>query len=85
MVQSRIYPGKTLGLLTILLRFGMNIKFCCCWLNVLFQSRSSVCATKIRLGLMINAGMLLSSSMRLIFGEPVITLELTEKNLSVVK
>ena len=36
------------------------MSICCCWLDVLFQPRSSVCATRISLGLMINAGMLLA-------------------------
>ena len=53
------------------------MSICCCWLDVLFQPRSSVCATRISLGLMINAGMLLAASMRLIFGGPVIALGLT--------
>ena len=74
-VQCRIYPGVTFGLLTILLRFRMSV--CCCWLDVLFQPRSSVCATRISLDLMINAGMLLASSWRLIFGGSVISLGLT--------
>ena len=60
----------------------MNI--CCCWLDVLFQPRSSVCATRISLGLMINAGMLLAFR-RLIFGRPMIALGLTGKSLSTVK
>ena len=41
--------------------------------------------TRINLGLMINAGMLLASSRRLIFSGPVITLGLTGKSLSAVK
>ena len=41
--------------------------------------------TTINLGLMINAGMLLASSGRLVFGGPVIALELTGKSLSTVK
>ena len=41
--------------------------------------------TKINLGLMINAGMFLSSSRRLIFGGPMIALGLTGKSLSTVK
>ena len=41
--------------------------------------------TKINLGLMINAGMLLASSRRLIFGGPVIALGLTGKSLSAIK
>ena len=38
-----------------------------------------------RLGFMINEGMALASSWRLIFGGPVIGLGLTGKSLSVVK
>ena len=56
------------------------MSICCCWLDVLFRPRSSVCATRISLGLMINAVMLLASSRRLIFGGPVIALGLTGKN-----
>ena len=82
-VHCRVYPGVTFGLLTILLRFWISI--CCWWLEVLFQPRSSVCATRIRLGLIITAGMLLASSRRLIFGGPVIALWLTGKSLSTVK
>ena len=41
--------------------------------------------TRISLDLMINTGMILVSSRRLIFGEPVITLELTGKSLFIVK
>ena len=44
-----------------------------------------MCVTKINLGLMINAGMLFASSRRLIFGEPVIALELIGKSLSAIK
>ena len=33
-----------------------------CWLDVMYQLRSSVCATRISLGLTINAGMLLAES-----------------------
>ena len=62
---------------------GTNI--CPCWLDVMFQPRSSVCVTRTSNGLMINAGMLLASSQRLIFGGPVIALGLTGKNLSAVK
>ena len=40
---------------------------------------------KISLGLMINAGMLLATSRRLILGGPLIVLGLTGKSLSVVK
>ena len=57
----------------------MNIS--ACWLDVMYQPRSSVCITRISLGLMINAGMLMASSRRLIFGGPVIALELTGKSL----
>ena len=53
------------------------MSICCGWLDVLFQLRSSVCATRISLGLMINAGTLLASSRKLIFGGPVIALGLT--------
>ena len=82
-VQCKIYPGVTFVLLTILLRFWISI--CCCWLDVLFQPRSSVCATRINLGLMINAGILLVSGRRLIFVGPVIALRLTGKSLSTAK
>ena len=40
---------------------------------------------KISLSLMINAGMILASSRRLIFGGPVMVLGLTGKSLSTVK
>ena len=59
-----------------------------CWFGVMYQPRSSVCATGISLGLMINAiiaGILLASIRRLIFGGPVITLGLTGKSVSSVK
>ena len=75
--------GVTFGFLTILLRFWTNIFPC--WLDVMYQPRSSVCVTRINLGLMINAGMLLASSKRLIFVGPVIALGLTDKSLSTVK
>ena len=45
----------------------------------MFQPRSSVCVTRISLGLMINACMLLSSSRRLIVDGLVIALGLTGK------
>ena len=48
-------------------------------------STLSLCVTRIGLGLMINAGMLLASSRRLIFGGPVISLGLTGKSLFAVK
>ena len=41
-----------------------------------------MCETRISLGLMINAGVLLASSRRLIFGGPVIAPGLTGKSLS---
>ena len=56
-----------------------------CWLDVMYQPRSSLCETKINLSLMIIAGLLSASSRRLIFGEPVIVLGLTGKSLSAVK
>ena len=56
-----------------------------CWLDVIYQPRSSMCETRISVGLMINAGMLLASSRRLIFGGPVIALGLTGMSLSAVK
>ena len=43
----------------------------------MYQPRSSVCVTRINLGLMINAAMLLASSRRFIFGGPLIALGLT--------
>ena len=58
---------------------------CPFWLDVMYQPRSSVRVTRISLGLMINAGMLLASIRRLIFGGPVITLWLTGKSLSAAK
>ena len=51
----------------------------------MYQPRSSVCVTRINLGLKIKAVMLLASSRRLIFGEPVIALRLTGKSLSAIK
>ena len=51
----------------------------------MFQPRSSVCVTRINLGLMINAEMLLAASRRLIFGGPVIGLALTLKSVFAVK
>ena len=53
--------------------------------GVLLQQRSSACATWINSGFMINAGMQLASSCRLIFGGPVIALGLTGKSMSAVK
>ena len=75
--------GVAFGLLTILLRFWTNI--CPSRLDVMYQPMTSVCVTRISLGLMINAGILLASSWRLIFGGPVIALKLTWKSLSGVK
>ena len=48
-------------------------------------TKASVCSTRISLGLMIDAGVLLASSRRLIFGVPVIALELTGKSMSAVQ
>ena len=49
-------------------------------------TKASVCATRTSLALMINAGMLLLSSRRLIFGfGPVIAVGITGKSLSAVK
>ena len=48
-----------------------------CWLDVMYLQRSSVCETRISIGLMTNAGMLLASSRRLIFDGPVIAFGLT--------
>ena len=80
----RIYPGVTFVLLTILLRFWMNI--CPGWLDVIYQPRPSVCvARKTLVWWSCKAGMLLASSRRLIFGEPVIALGLTVKRLSAIK
>ena len=44
-----------------------------------------MCVTRINLDLTINAEMLLASSRRLIFGGPVIALELIGKSLSTIK
>ena len=49
-------PCVTLGQLTIQLRFRTSD--CRCWLEVMYQLRLSVCATRISLGLMINASVL---------------------------
>ena len=38
------------------------MKLFLCWLDVMYQPRSSVYITRISLGLMINAGMLLASN-----------------------
>ena len=51
----------------------------------MYQPKSSVSVTRINLGLMVNAGMLLASGRRLIFGGPVITLGLIGKSLSAIK
>ena len=47
-VQYRICPGVAFGLLTILLMFIMSI--CHCWLDVIYQQKSSVCTTRISVG-----------------------------------
>ena len=54
-------------------------------LDIMYQPRSSACVTRINLGLMINAGMLLGSSRRLIFGGPVFALGLIGKSLAAIK
>ena len=57
------------------------MSICCCWLDNLFQPRSSVCATRISLGLMINeayAGMLLASRRRLIILISVLCLNISK-------
>ena len=72
MVQCRICPDETFGT-------ADNP------VDDLFHPRSSVCATRISLGLMISAGMLLASTRRLIFGGPVISPGLPGKSLSAVK
>ena len=58
---------------------------CTCWLDVMYQPRSSVCTRRISLGLMINEDMPLTSSKRLIFGGIIIALWLTGKSFSAVK
>ena len=58
---------------------------CPCWLHVMYQSRSSMCVTRLSLRLIINAGILLVLSRRLIFIGDVITLGLTGKSLYAVK
>ena len=75
----RICTGVTLGLLIIILRFCKSIRSCL--LDVMYLQRSSVCVTRIRLGLIFNTGVLLASSRRLNFGGPVIALWLTVKSL----
>ena len=70
-------------LLAILLRFWTDI--CPCWLDVMYQPKLSLSVTRICHGLMINAGMLLATSGRLVFGGPVIALGLTGKSSSAVK
>ena len=82
-VQYCICHSVAFGLLTILLRFWTNI--CPCWLDVMYQPRSSVYTTRISLNLTINAGLLIASSRRLIFGGPAIAIGLTGKSLSAVK
>ena len=82
-VQYGICPFLTVDLLTILLRFWTNN--CPCQLDVMYQPKPSECVTRISLGLMINEGMLLALSRRLIFGGRVIALWLTRRTLSAVK
>ena len=78
-----VCPGVTFGLLTILLGFWTSVFPC--WLDVMYQPRSSLRTAGKSLGYIINAGLLLTSSRRLIFGRPVIALGLTGNSLSVVK
>ena len=49
MVQYKICLGITFGFLTIMLRFLKNISPC--WLDVMYELRSSVCARSVSLGL----------------------------------
>ena len=56
-----------------------------CWLDVMYQRRSSMYITRISLGSMIYADVLLTSSRRLIFGRPVIAHGLIGKSLFFVK
>ena len=65
--------------------FEVLNEHCSLLVGRMYQPRSSMCITRINLGLMINAGMLLALSRRLIFGGPVIALVLTGKSLSAVK
>ena len=58
---------------------------CTCWLDGMYQPRSSVCTRRISLGLMINEDMPLTSSRRLIFGGLIIALWLTGKSFAAVK
>ena len=59
----------------ILLRYWMSI--CPYWFYIMYQPRSSMCPTRIILGLMINADMILASGRRLIFSGPMIAPGLT--------
>ena len=82
-VQCGICPGVTFSLLTILWRFWTSIFPC--WLDTMYQSRSSVYVTRISLGSMIYADVLSTLSRRLIFAGPVIALGLIGKSLLAVK
>ena len=68
----------------VFLKHQVNWNTICCALqdlprrNCFVPKWSSMCTTRIRLGLMTNSGMLLSSSRRLIFDGPVIVIGLTE-------
>ena len=66
-----------------MLRFWTNS--CPCWLDAMYQLRSTMSPMRRSLELVINAGMLLATRNRLIFGAPFIALWLTGKNLSAVK
>ena len=61
------------------------MSICCCWLDIMFQPRSSMCATRKIHCLMIIAGMLLASSRRIIFDGSLNALGLALKSLSAVK
>ena len=58
-LQYSICSGVTFGSLTLLLRFRTNI--CPCWLDVMYQPRSSVCGIMISQGLKINEGLKIKS------------------------
>ena len=80
MVQYRICPGVTFGLLTILSRFLTII--CSCWLEVLYELIEIIRVhSKDILGLVMNAGVVFAYSRRLIISRPVIAVGLTRKSM----
>ena len=83
MVHYGICPVVIFGLVTILLRF--EIEHLSLLVGRYVPTKVIRERNSISLCLMINAGMLLTSSRRLIFGGPVIALWLTTKSLSAVK